>query len=110
MSKYIAYVGKVRFTSTDKQILQEILRHDRDRKVKAEREKRERAIRKEIRDFCKRYKQCVFRYGNAEGLLCTFRPREQRIIARWWVDEEYIPPKPITHVPRMRDALLEFMS
>jgi hypothetical protein len=100
MAKYVAHIGRLRVTSTDKQQLQEILRRDRDRKVRAEQERRERAIRKEIRDFLRRYRTCVFRYGNAEGLLCTFRPREQRIIARWWVDEEFIPPKP-DHVERL---------
>jgi hypothetical protein len=110
MSKYVAYVGRVRLTSEDKQKLQQILRRDRDRKVQAERERRERAIRKEMRDFLRPYQSCVFRFGSAEGLLCTFRPRDQKIIARWWVDAEFVPPKPITHVPRLRDSLLEFTA
>ncbi len=93
MSQYVAYVGRVRLVSEDAEKLRSVLKRERDRKVRAAQKDRQRAIRREVREFCDRYQDCVFRYGNAEGLLCTFRPREQQIIARWWVDQEFTPPK-----------------
>ena len=98
MSKYFVNVGRVRVTSDDAQKLREILKRDRDRKAQAARERQERAIQREVRNFRHRYRDVPFRYGNVVGLLCTFRPRDQQIIARWWLDEEFIPPKTISFI------------
>jgi hypothetical protein len=77
MSKYVAYVGKVRFTLDDPQQLGAILKRDRDRKAQAKRKRREHAVRKEVREFRDRYQDCVFRYGNTVGLLCTSCVKQQ---------------------------------
>ena len=107
MTKYYTHVGQVKFVSDDAEELRAILKRNRDRRVRAERERRERAIRKEIRDFQERYQDVAFRFGNATGLLCTFRPRDQQIIARWAVDEQFVAPKPVAFVSQEKEFVYE---